>query len=145
MALSGDYVIVKMDDKDGTLRQFASGEVISVDLGLQYEQHDVSGFSLGIHEVVNGLLRAPVILRGYLTTDASTGTHTVIQGAYAAQATVSLEVQVGQNAPPQAGDPKFTGEFIVAGYKPSIVTGGAVTFEARLLPATGAAPAWTQV
>jgi hypothetical protein len=145
MALSGDHVIVKMDDSGGTLRQFADGDIISVDLGLWYDQHDVTGFGDEVHNVVNGQMRAPVVLRGYLTTTANTGTHTVVQGAFAAGAQVSLEVQVGQNAAPQSGDPKFTGEFRVSSYKPAISSGGAVMFEAQLVPATGTAPGWGTV
>jgi hypothetical protein len=142
MALSGDHVVVKMDDSGGTLRTFANGDVVSVDLGLWYDQHDVTGFGDAVHRVINGQMQAPVVLKGYLTTTANTGTHPVIQGAFAAGSQVSLEVQVGQNATPQSGDPKFTGEFLVGSYKPTISTGGAVMFEARLLPATGSAPAW---
>ena len=33
MALSGDHVIVKMDDSGGVLRQFADGDIRSIDLG----------------------------------------------------------------------------------------------------------------
>jgi hypothetical protein len=140
MALSGDYVVVKVD---GTA--FADGDIVSVDLGLAYEQHDVSGFNLGLHDVVNGLMLAPITLRGYLTTDADTGTHTLLSGAYAAGSQVTLEVQVGQNAAPQAGDPAFAGTYLVSGYKQTLATGGAVMFEAALVPAVGAgagAPQW---
>ena len=145
MALSGDHVMVKMDDAGGTLRQFADGDITSVDLGLTLDQHDVTGFGDAVHNVINGQLQAPVTLKGFLTTTANTGTHTVIQGAFAAGAQVSLEVQVGQNAAPTSGDPKYTGEFYVESYKPVLETGGAVTFEATLKPATGDAPAWGTV
>ena len=96
MALSGDHVMVKMDDAGGTLRQFADGDITSVDLGLTLDQHDVTGFGDAVHNVINGQLQAPVSLKGFLTTTANTGTHTVIQGAFAAGAQVSLEVQVGK-------------------------------------------------
>ncbi len=145
MALAGDHVVVKLDDRDGTLRQFADGDIRSVDLPLQYDQHDVSGFGDAAHEVLTGQLTAPVVLRGYLTLTADTGTHPVINGAYAAGAQVSLVVQVGDNADPVSGDPEFSGEFVVASYTPTIVTGGAVTFRARLVPATGSAPVWGTV
>lgn len=145
MALSGDHVVVKLDDSSGTLRQFEAGDIVSVDLGVWYDQFDVTGFGDEVHNVVNGQMRAPVTLRGYLTTTTDTGTHPVIQGAFAAGEQVSLEVQVGQNAAPQAGDPLFTGEFLVSSYKPVISTGGAVMFEAQLIPATGTAPSWSTV
>jgi len=145
MALSGDHVVVKLDDSSGTLQQFEAGDIVSVDLGVWYDQFDVTGFGDEVHNVVNGQMRAPVTLRGYLTTTTDTGTHPVIQGAFAAGEQVSLEVQVGQNAAPQAGDPLFTGEFLVSSYKPVISTGGAVMFEAQLIPATGTAPSWSTV
>jgi hypothetical protein len=137
MALSGDFIAVKMNDL-----QFANGDIVSVDLGLMYDQQDVTGFGNAVHDVLNGLMRAPVTIRGYLTTTASVGTHTVIQGAYAAESQVVLEVQVGQNAAPQSGDPVFTGTFLVASYKPVITMGGAVMFEAQLLPATSTDLGW---
>ena len=145
MAIAGDHVVVTMDDSGGTPREFASGDITSVDLGQTFDQHDVTGFGDAVHRVINGQLQAPVTLKGFLTTTADLGTHPVIQGAFAAGAQVTLEVQVGQNAAPQAGDPKYSGEFIVESYKPTMETGGAVTFEASLKPAIGTAPAWGTV
>ncbi len=142
MALSGDHVIVKMDDSSGTLRTFADGDIRSIDLGLTYDQFDVTGFGDEAHQYINGQLRAPVTIQGYLTTDGVSGTHTVIQGAFAAGSQVSLEVQVGDNATPTRNDPKYSGEFLVSSYRPQITTGGAVMFTATLQPATGAAPTW---
>jgi hypothetical protein len=144
-ALAGDHVIVKMDDAGGTLRQFAAGDITSIDLGLTFKQHEVTGFGDAAQKFINGQLQAPVTIKGNLTTTANTGTHTVIGGAFQSGATVSLEVQVGQNAAPQAGDPEYTGEFIVESYKPTLQNGAAITFEAVLKPATGAAPAWGTV
>ena len=145
MALSGDHVIVKMDDSGGALRTFADGDIRSIDLGLSYDQFDVTGFGDDVHQFINGQLRAPVTIQGYLTTDSPSGTYTVIQGAFAAGKQVSLEVQVGDNAAPSANDPKYTGEFLIASYRPQITTGGAIMFTAALQPATGAAPAWGTV
>jgi hypothetical protein len=145
MAISGDHVIVKMDDSGGTPRQFADGDIVSIDLGLTNDQHDVTGFGDAVHKFINGQLKAPVTLNGFLTTTADVGTHPVIQGALAAGAQVTLTVQVGQNAAPQAGDPEYEGEFYVQSYKPSLQTGGAVMFQAMLQPAIGTAPAWGTV
>lgn len=145
MALSGDHVIVKMDDSSGALRTFADGDIRSIDLGLSYDQFDVTGFGDDVHQFINGQLRAPVTIQGYLTTDSPNGTHTVIQGAFAAGKQVSLEVQVGDNAAPTANAPKYTGEFLIASYRPQIMTGGAIMFSATLQPATGDAPAWGTV
>jgi hypothetical protein len=131
-----------MDDSGGTPRTFANGDINSVDVGQTFDQHDVTGFGDAVHNVVNGQLQAPVTLKGHLTTTADTGTHTVIQGAFAAGSTVTLTVQVGQNAAPTTGDPEYEGEFIVESYKPVVETGGAITFEAALKPANGTAPAW---
>jgi hypothetical protein len=143
MALAGDFVTVKLDDTSGTPRQFADGDIISVDLGLTYDQIDVSGFGQDIHSVINGQLQAPVTIKGYLTTTPTTGTHTVIRNVYMARSAVTLEVQVGNNNPPTGGDPKLTGEFYVDSYKPIIETGKAVMFVATLKPATSAAPLWS--
>jgi hypothetical protein len=142
MALAGDHVIVKMDDSGGTLRAFADGDIVSVDLGLAYQQHDVTGFGDPAKHVINGQIQAPVTLRGYLTTTPDTGTHTVINGAFNAGVTVTLQVAVGNNATPTTGDPEYSGEFIVTSYRPTLATGSAVTFEAQLVPATGTAPSW---
>ena len=84
-------------------------------------------------------------IEGYLTTETPGGTHTVIQGAFAAGSQVTLEVQVGDNAAPEANDPKYNGEFLIGSYRPQIMTGGAVMFTAILKPATGDAPEWGTV
>jgi hypothetical protein len=142
MALAGDHIIVKLDDSGGTPRQFANGDITSVDLGLTYDQHDVTGFGNAAHNFINGQIQAPVTIKGFVTTTASTGTHTVINPAFVAGSQVTLEVQVGNNTTPTGGDPKYTGEFIIESYKPMLDTGKAVTFEATLKPAIGTAPSW---
>jgi hypothetical protein len=142
MALAGDHVVVKLDDSGGTLRTFANGDILSVDLPLKNDQHDVTGFGDVAHKFINGQLNAPVTIKGFLTTTTLTGTHTVIKGAQAAGTQVSLEIQIGNNTTPTTGDPKYTGEFYVESYVPVIETGKAVMFTATLKPATSAAPAW---
>lgn len=144
-ALAGDHIVVIMDDSGGTPRTFADGDISMVDLGMTYAQHEVSGFGDAAQNFINGQLQAPVTIKGYLTLAALVGTHTVIQPAFAAGSQVSLEVQVGQNAAPTTGDPKYTGEFIVESYKPTIENGGAIGFEAVLKPAIGTAPLWDVV
>jgi hypothetical protein len=141
-ALAGDHIKVIMGDAGGTPRTFDDGDISSVDLGLTFKQHEVTGFGDEAQRFINGQMQAPVTIKGYLTTTALVGTHTVIGGAFQAGAVVSLEVQVGQNAAPTTGDPKYTGEFIVESYKPMLQNGNAISFEASLKPATGAAPAW---
>lgn len=145
MAISGDHVIVKMDDSGGTPRQFADGDIVSVDLGLTNDQHDVTGFGDAVHKFINGQLKAPVTINGFVTTTANVGTHPVIQGAFAAGVPVTLTVQVGQNAAPTGGDPEYEGEFYVESYRPTLQTGAAVMFTATLKPAIGTAPAWGTV
>lgn len=142
MAIAGDHVIVKLDDNSGTLRTFANGDIIGVDLGQNYDQHDVTGFGDQAHKFINGQINAPVMLRGNLTTTALTGTHTVIRSAFIAGTQVTLRVAVGNNATPVAGDPEYSGEFFIESYRPTIETGRAVTFVATLKPALGTAPAW---
>lgn len=142
MALAGEYVVVKMDDSAGTLRTFDNGDIIAVDVPLTYDQHDVTGFGDTAHHFINGQVNAPVTIRGYLTTTASTGTHTVIKSAYAQGNVVTFRVAVGNNATPVVGtSPEFSGEFYVESYRPMIDTGKAVMFVATLKPATGT-PAW---
>lgn len=145
MALAGDHINVIMDDSGGTPRQFADGDISSVDLGLTYAQHDVSGFGQAAQNFINGQVQAPVTIKGYVTTTADVGTHPVINGAFAAGSQVTLTVQVGQNAAPTSGDPEFEGEYVVESYKPEIQAGGAISFTASLKPATGTAPAWGTV
>lgn len=145
MAIAGENVVVKLDDAGGTLRTFANGDILSVDLPLTNDQYDVTGFGDEAHHFINGQVQAAVTLRGYVSTTANTGTHTVIAAAYQQKQQVSLEVQVGQNAPPTTGDPKYTGEFFIETYTPVLETGKAVMFVARLRPATGIAPLWGTV
>lgn len=145
MALAGDHVVVKLDDTGGTPRQFANGDITSVDLGQTYDMHDVTGFGDAVHHNIQGQLQSPVTIKGYLTKTATTGTHTVIQPVFAAGTQVTLEVQIGNNAAPTTDDPKFTGEFYVESYTPTIAPGGAIAFTAALKPALGTAPVWGTV
>jgi hypothetical protein len=143
MALAGDHVVVKLDDSGGTLRTFANGDIMSVDVPLTTDQHDVTGFGDAAHEFINGQIQAPVTIKGYVTTTATTGTHPVINGAFVAGTQVTLRVAVGNNAAPVVGtSPEFSGEYLIESYKPSLESGKAVTFEATLKPAIGTAPAW---
>jgi hypothetical protein len=142
MALAGDHIIVKLDDSSGTLRTFANGAITSVDLGLTYTQHDVTGFGDVAQRFINGQLQAPVTIKGFLTTTALVGTHTVINAAFVAGTQVTLRVAIGNNTTPVVGDPEYSGEFIIESYKPMMETGKAVTFEATLKPAISTAPAW---
>ena len=145
MALAGDHITVIMDDSGGTPRTFADGDISSVDAGMTYDQHDVTGFGDDVHNFINGQLQSPVTIKGFVTTTSNIGTHPVINGAFQNGSQVTLTVQVGQNAAPTTGDPEFEGEYIVESYKPAIETGGAVTFTATLKPANGTAPAWGTV
>jgi len=145
MALSGDNIRVQMDNASGSLQTFADGDIISVDLGMNVQQHDVTGFGDEVKRFINGQKVAPVTIRGYLTTTPTVGTHTVIQPAFAQGAQVTLTVQVGQNATPTTGDPEYSGEFYVQSYKPMMENGSAMMFMAVLQPATGTAPAWGSV
>ncbi|MCK6580633.1 MAG: hypothetical protein L6Q98_21285 [Anaerolineae bacterium] len=145
MALAGDHVVVKATNSAGQVKQFAAGDIIAVDLPVGIDQYDVSGFGDAMHNVINGQMNLTVGLRGYLTLTADTGTHTVLRDVYQQGKKVTLEVQVGNNAAPVVGDPKFTGEFYVDSYVPVIETGKAIQFVARLRPATGTAPIWTTV
>jgi hypothetical protein len=136
---------VRLDDAAGTLRTFNNGDIISVDVPLTFDQHDVTGFGDAVHNFINGQLQTPVTLRGYVTTTARVGTHTVIRDAYQQGKQVTLQVDVGQNTAPVTGDPRFSGEYIIESYMPMLETGKAVSFTARLKPAIGTAPAWSVV
>jgi len=143
--LAGDHVQVILDDNGGTPRSFDAGDIISVDVPLTYKQHAVAGMGDAVEKYINGQLQAPVTLKGYLTTTALTGTHTVFESIFENGSTVTLTVQIGQNATPTTGDPEFEGEYIVESYKPTLETGSAIQFEAKLMPASGTAPAWGTV
>jgi len=145
MALAGDHIIVKLDNSAGAPQQFASGDIIAVDLPVSVDQYDVTGFGDALHDMINGQMNLAVAMRGYITLTAATGTHSVLRDVYQQGKQVTLEVQIGNNAPPTSGDPKFTGEFFVDSYVPVIETGKAIQFVARLRPATGTAPVWGTV
>ena len=144
-ALAGDHIVVKMTDNGSTERTFDTGDISSVNLGLTFKQHEVTGFGDEAQKFINGQMQAPVTVKGYLTTTALVGTHTVIAPLFAQGAQTTLTVQVGQNATPTTGDPEYSGDFIVESYKPTLENGSAIMFEAVLKPATGTAPTWATV
>lgn len=139
MAFAGDHIKVKINTTD-----LPAGVITSVDLPLTYAQHDVTGFGDTAQRFINGQLQSTVTLKGFMTLGAN-GTHTLLNAAFAAGNSIDLEVQVGQNATPTTGDPKYTGKFFIESYKPMLDKGSAVTFEAILKPAVGTGtgvPAW---
>lgn len=144
-ALAGDHVQVILDDSSGTPRSFDAGDIISVNIPLARDQFDVTGMGDDVHNFLDGQLQAPITLKGYLTTTANTGTHTVLSGLMSAGSQATLTVQVGDNTTPTNGDPEFEGEYVVESYSPVFQNGQAIQFTASLKPATGTAPAWGTV
>lgn len=139
MAIAGDHVVVRINST-----ALQAGDITSVDLGQTYVQHDVTGFGDVAQHFINGQLQSPVSIKGYFTTGAS-GTHTLLSGAFTAGTTVALQVDIGLNAAPVSGNPRFSGIFYIESYKPTLDKGMAVTFEAYLKPSTGAAPIWATI
>lgn len=136
MALAGDHVVVKFNTT-----AFATGDITSVDIGSMFAQHDVTGFGDVVQNFINGQMQAPVTIKGFFTTAA----HAIIEPLFRLGTTVNLEVQVGLNAAPVAGNPEFAGAFLIESYKPTLDKGSAVTFTLTLKPVTGTAPAWGTV
>jgi hypothetical protein len=152
MALAGDHLVVRITDSADALRQFIPGSITSIDLGNTFDQHDVTGMGDLTHKVINGQLKAPVTIKGFMTTEAlnvtdnTVGTHTILQPNFEQGNAVTLRVAVGNNAPPVAGtSPEFVGLFLIESYKLMFDTGKAITFEAALKPAQSSAPTWVSM
>ena len=139
MALSGDHVIVKMDDSSGALRTFADGDIRSIDLGLTYDQFDVTGFGDEAHQVHKRAIAGASHNSGLSDDRQIPRRHPHRDPGRVCRRQQGLVGGAGrqQRGARQPSDPKYSGEFLIASYRPQIMTGGAVMFTAALQPATG--------
>lgn len=145
MAISGQHVIIKMQDKDGIERTFADGDIISVDVDLRYRTFEATAGADTVANYRPTIMEAPLQISGYITTTAEIGTHTVLHGLFSTREATSVKIQVGQGGAPQSGDMEFTGTYFVESYQPRFQTSDVVRFAARLVPHANTTPDWGQV
>lgn len=139
------YIKVLLDDSGGTPRDITSSISSIGDIGLNYDQADVTAINDSVMQYLAGRGDSDVNFSGPFNNTATTGAHTVFTGLNGANTAATLTVQVGIRAAATSGDPEFEGEYVVTSY---LISGDMsnLTWSAALKPAFGAsAPAWGTV
>jgi hypothetical protein len=114
-------------------------------IGLTYDEADVSTIANKIRQYLTGRGDAPIDLSGPFNNTAVTGAHVAVEPLNGTNTAADLEIQIGSLAAPTTGDPKFTGKFIVTKYVVNIGDEGLV-WNSSFKPAAGeAAPEWGTV
>lgn len=139
------YITVLLDDSGGTPRDITSSISSIGDIGIAYDQADVTAINDSVMQYLAGRGDADIQFSGPFNNTATTGAHAVFTGLNGANTAATLTVQFGIRAAATNGDPEFEGEFVVTSY----LVGGdmnSLTWSASLKPAFGAAaPAWGTV
>lgn len=139
------YIKVLLDDSGGTARDITASISSIGNIGLNYDQADVTAINDSVMQYLAGRGDADIQFSGPFNNTATTGAHTVFTGLNGANTAATLTVQIGIRAAPTTGDPEFEGEFVVTSY----LLGGDMnnlTWTGTLKPAFGAsAPAWGTV
>ena len=137
----GQVTKCDVDDSGGTPRDI-SLDVTDINMPINVDQSDVTGYLDGVHNVKLCHTNQPVTMSGVFNNTADTGSHIVLSGIVGFQTTTcTVTVQVGIKAVPAGGDPEYEGEFYCTDY----VVNGDLTWNATWLPATTTAPAWGTV
>lgn len=138
------YITVNLDDTGGSARDISASVSDVSNVGLDFNQQDVTAYSDGVINFTLGHPSAEITITGPLNNTATTGGHTVlsaISNAPYSQASYTLTVAIGVRAAPTTGDPEFEGEYLVSSYQ----VNGDATYSATLVPGTGTVPAWGTV
>lgn len=143
--ISSKFLKVFVDDSVPTARDI-SGDVESVEIPYNYDEHDVTGFGEGSHNVLAGMANMPVTMNGNFNAAATTGSHTVLKSILGATASKTVTVQVGQGAAATTGDPEWEGEYVLISYNVSASDpSGPLKFVATFNVSGATAPAWGTV
>ena len=138
------YVDVYIDDSGGTLRQIAVDTINN--LGLVYDEQDLTAFIDAIHGVLLGHPNFSCSISGPLENTASTGTLTVLDSVNGENTPLSFDVKVGIRHAWEFGEPQFgissssTDGVVVSSF---VVDPSTMRYTATIRMASGsAAPAW---
>ena len=142
------HIRVFVDDTGGTVRHVSAAVTNVTGVGLTHQETDVTGYSDGIINFTLGHPSSEIEITGPLDNTAAaaspthSGPHIVFSALNGNQAATStLTIQIGIRAAPVSGDPEFEGEYYCSSY----VVNGDGTYTARMVPASGTAPAWGTV
>ena len=141
MKLTGRWIKVLLDDSGGTPRDIST-DVVSVDVPIEYDEIDMTGFQDAVQSSAPGLPVMNVELQLNMNPLADTGGYTVVKSILGGSTGRTLTVQVGQGAVPTTGDPEFEGEFWLPKLNLSANPKGGIPLAVSLRPVSGVAPAW---
>jgi len=136
------WIRVSVDDSGDTARDISASVSNVSEVGLSYEETDVTGYSDGVINFTLGHPSSEIEITGPMSNTADVGSHVVFSGIVGDEsATRTVTIQIGIRAAPTSGDPEFEGEYYCSRYTVS----GDGTYTARMVPGGSTAPAWGTV
>ncbi len=141
--LAGRWITVTLDDESPAAKDVSS-DVDSIDIPMEFDELDITGFSDAVKNSMPGLPGFNVELTGTFNPTADQ-LGDVLIGIVGDYATHTLTVAVGANAAPAMGDPEFEGEFWCPKMQISASPTGKVVVTASLRVDGTTAPAWGTV
>ena len=142
--LAGRWLVVIIDDSNPTART-VSGDVQSVDIPLEYDELDVTGFSDGTKNSIPGMPGVNLEITGKFNPTANTGLFSVLVDIIGDYAGHTVTVQIGDNAAPTGGEPEFEGEYWLSKMTVSGSPSGAVEITGSFRVWGNSLPAWGTV
>lgn len=114
-------------------------------IGVTYEEIDVTSLCNEIMEKLHGYGQVAVDVTGDFNNTATTGAHTIFQGLNGDPTGSTLTIQIGSNAAPTSGDPKFEVTNMGVFNYTVDVGSGSPSWSANLRPLAGATATWGTV
>lgn len=117
------------------------------DLGLTYEEHDMSAWQDAVKGVLVGKPDFSLDFGGPIDNTATTGTSTLLRAWNGAMTALSFDVQVGVRHAWESGEQQFGVSGVVASNSGCMVTkygesGGKFSATIRMIAGSATAPAW---
>ena len=137
------WIRVFVEDSAGSDNDI-SASVTNVNIPINYDSQDVTGFSDGVTNVTIGHPAMNVTMDGVFSNTVDVGAHVVLSDIVgktdddSENSPYTITVQVGIRKAPESDDPEFEGEFLCTEYNLS----GDLTWSASFHPGSGTAPLW---
>lgn len=145
------FITIEIEDAGGVTRNITNSIDKIGNVGLEYAKDSITTFASLVEEFLLGYGSSELDMGGPMNNTpvaaapAESGAHIVMSGLNGGSTGRLLTIKFGIRAAPAAGDPKWSGTYIVSSYMAE-PGGGIVRWSSKLGLASGAAlPAWGTV
>lgn len=133
----GRALQVWIDDSSAAEREL-SGDVSSIDVPLDYDSAEVTGFGNSSKNYVLGNPDSAIVMEGQINSDANKS-HAVLSGLLGGTTPRTLIVDAAGST---AGNPRISGEVLLTSYEPTLSVDAHAGYRASFVPADATGMAW---